>query len=280
MSDLIHTAATELSVLVPSIWSRSYYDVLLSKNVFKMLLDTSHQGEIAAVGDTVKISTFPEFSAATELSESAANEADAVTVTQQSLVIDKQIVKDLIVTDKALMQSLPAVDKLKELAIYSIEKKIQALIIAAIVPSAAAPDHQIGYSSGTTLALADILNAKELLDTQNVPMADRHMVLGAAQLNDLFNITSLTSNDFVAKGLIDTGEVKNPILGFMPEFTTAGGANVAYFFHRSFMTYAAQKGMEVKEFDLGVVGKRGIRVNCSTLIGLKQLDNKRVVTIS
>jgi hypothetical protein len=46
------------------------------------------------------------------------------------------------------------------------------------------------------------------------------------------------------------------------------------------MSMAAQQGMSITEYDLGVDGKRARRVNCDTLMGLKQLDNTRVVSIS
>jgi hypothetical protein len=153
------------------------------------------------------------------------------------------------------------------------------LIIESIVPSASAPDHSIAFDSGTTLALADILEGKELLDTADVPSADRHMVLGPAQLNDLFNITGFTSRDFILNdGPLQTGQAPSQLLGFMPHYTTLA-ANVAYLFHRSFMTIASQQGMEVKEYDLGGDGKRATRVNLDTLLGMKLMDGERVVTI-
>jgi len=280
MSDQIHTAAAELSVIVPQIWSARYYDELLASLPFNSIISRDYEGEIANLGDTVKISTFPEFSDALELAEGAKADADAVTVTQQSLVINKRTFKDFIITNKAQLQSLPAMDKLRELAIYAIQKRQQAVIIAAIVPSASAPDHTLAYDSGTTLALADLLEAKELLDNQDVPMSDRHMVLGAAQTNDIFNVTGFTSSDFVLGGSpLTTGEIGQSLLGFSPHLTTTVG-NVAYLFHRSFMTMAAQQGLTVGVYDLGSEGKRAARVNVDTLWGLKQLDNKRVVTLS
>ena len=280
MADQLHTAASELSVIVPEIWSRRYYDVLLAQLPFNSIISRDYEGEIQNLGDTVKISTFPEFSDATELAEDAANDADAVTVTQQSLVINKRIVKDFILTNLALLQSLPAMDKLRELAAYAIMKKIQALIIADIVPNASSPDHAIAYDSGTTLALADMLEAKELLDAQDVPAADRHCVLGSAQANDVFNITGFTSSDFILGGSpLTSGEIVQKLLGFMPHMTTEVG-NTSYWFHRSFYTMAAQQGLAVNVYDLGGQGKRAARVNLDTLIGIKQLDDLRVVSIS
>lgn len=280
MADQIMTAGTELSVIVPEVWSRRFYDVLLAELPFAAIISDDYEGEIANLGDTVKISTFPEFDEAQELTEGARNDAEALTATQQSLVINSRIVKDFIVTNRAQLQSLPHMDKLRELAIYAINKKIQSKIISLSVPSASAPDHQIAYDSGSTLALADLLEAKELLDTQNVPMGDRHIVMGAAQLNDVFNITGFTSSDFLVSGApIQTGELPGALLGFMPHFTTEVAA-VTHLFHSSYMTMASQQGINVGEYDLGVDGVRARRINVDWLGGFKQLDNKRIVELS
>lgn len=279
MPDEILTAGSNLSAIVPEIWSARYYDVLLADLPFRSIISTDWQGEIADLGDTVNISQFPEFDDADELAEDERADAAAITVTGQQLVINKRVVRDFIVTKKAILQSLPHMDKLRELAVYSIMKKIERTILETIVPSASSPDNSIAFDSGTTLALADILEAKELQDNVNTPASDRHMVLGSAQLNDIFNITGFTSSDFLLAGApIQTGQAPASLLGYMPHFTTLA-ANVVYLFHRSFMTMASQQGMDVKEYDLGVDGKRATRVNLDTLYGLKQMDNQRVVTI-
>jgi len=64
----------------------------------------------------------------------------------------------------------------------------------------------------------------------------------------------------------------------MPHMTTEVG-NTVYAFHASYYTMAAQQGISTKVYDLGGEGKRADRVNVDTLVGFKQLDNKRVVTI-
>lgn len=277
MNEFMKTS-NEVSAIVPQQWSSKYYDVLLAELVFESLISRDYEGEIQNVGDTVRIPTIPEFDEAVELGEADAADADSVVATTQSLVINRRVVKDFIVTNKALLQSLPFVEKLKEMAVYAIQKKIQAIIISLTVPSTS-PDHTIPYDSGTTLTLADLLEGKELMDNQNIPMSNRHLVLGSAQLNDVFNITGFTSSDFVASGSpLQSGQLPAQLLGFMPHFTTVVG-NVSTMFHPSFMTIAAQQGMSVKEYDLGVDGIRASRVNTDTLIGVKQLDEKRVVQI-
>lgn len=280
MSNQIERAGNELSVIVPSVWSRRYYDALLADLPFNSIISRDYEGEIQGLGNVVKISQFPEFDDAVEIAEDQAVDASAITVTQQSLTINKRIAKDFIITDLATLQSLPAMDKLREMAIYAIQKKIQAAIIALTIPNASAPDQSISYDSGTTLALADALEVKELLDTQNVPVSDRHMVVGAAQLNDLFLITGFTSSDFMMNGgALQSGQVPPMLLGFNPHFTTVV-SNTSYWFHKSYATLAAQKGITVKEYDKGVEGIRATRVNIDTLLGIKQLDGLRVASIS
>lgn len=280
MADEVMTSGSELSVIVPAVWSQKYYDALLALLPFNSLVSKDYEGEIQALGDTVKISSVPEFDDAQEVAEDERANASALTVTQQSLVINKRVVKDFIVTNKALMQSIPVMDKLRDLAIYAIQKKMQALIIEATIPSSSSPDHTLAYDSGTTLGLADILEAKELKDAQDVPLADRHLVMGSAQMNDVFNITGFTSSDFITAGSpLMSGQLPSALLGYAPHFTSVVG-NTAYLFHRSYLTLASQKGISVEEFNLGGDGKRATRVNVDTLFGLKQLDNQRVVTLA
>lgn len=280
MADALHRASTELSVLVPEIWSSKYYDVLLAELPMADTMSKDYEGEIKSLGDTVNVSQFPEFGDAVELAEDQRNDASSITVSQIQLAINKRVAQDFIITNTAMLQSLPAVQKLQELAIYSIMKKIQSLIIALIVPSASTPDHTLAYDSGTTLALADALEAKELLDNQDVPMSNRHLCFGAAQMNDLFNVTGFTSTDFGASNApLINGGLPSQILGFMPHFSSLFG-NTSYWYHSSFFQMASQQGMNVSQYDLGVDGKRAQRINCDTLLGLKQFDNTRVVTIA
>jgi len=280
MADQLITAGVEASAIVPEIWSSRFYDVLLAELPFNQSISRDYEGEISDLGDIVNVSTVPEFSDAIELAEGARNDADAVTVTKQQLTINKRLVKDFIVTKRAQLQSLPMMDKLREHAVYAIMKKMQSLIIADIVPSAAAPDHDIAFTSGTTLALADILAGKQLLDDANVSEANRKMISGTAQYNDLFNISGFTSRDYIPAGSpLTSGSIQTPVLGFEPMMTSELG-NVSYLFHPEFMTMAIQDNLNIEVFNLGSDGKRANRVNVDLLFGLKQLGDTRVVKIS
>ena len=280
MADQLITTGVEATAIVPELWSSRFYDVLLAELPFNASVSRDYEGEVSDLGDIVNISTIPEFSQATELNEGARNDADAVTTTKQQLVINKRLVKDFIVTKRAQLQSLPMMDKLREHAVYAIMKKMQSIIIETIVPSASAPDHDIAFDSSTTLQLADILEAKELLDSQDVPQGERKMITGVSQYNDLFNVSGFTSRDFIPAGSpLTQGAIQTPVMGFEAMMTSELG-NVAYAFHPEFMTMAIQDDLSISVFDLGNDGVRASRVNVDLLFGLKQLDDKRVVKIS
>ena len=268
------------AAIVPEIWSARFYSVLRAALPFNSSVDNSYEGEIRSLGNIVNISTISDFDEAGVLSEGAAGDTDLQSYSKQQLTINKRVYKDFAVTDESQLQSLPQMDSLREKAVYSILKKMQQLIIDNIVPSSSAPDHTASYASSTTLALSDILAVKELLDTQNVPVDSRVAVLGAAQWNDLFNITGFMSRDFIPAGSpLTSGDFNTPVCGFMPKLTTVVG-NTSYWFHPSFFTIAVQKQLGVKVFDLGVEGVRSFRVNTDLLMGLKQLSNVRVATLS
>ena len=270
----------QLDGIIPEVWAAAFYPTLLEKLPFNDSVSRDHEGDIRALGDIVNINDFPQFDLADEILEDEKADADSVTVNKQQLTINKQLVKDYILTNRSKRQSMDSTNKLRDLAMHSILKKMQLIIMAEIAPSATAPDHTLAYGSGTTLALADILDAKEALDTQDVEEAGRVMIVGAAQSNDLFNITGFTSRDYIPGGSpLTEGAIRTPVLGFNFKWTTEAG-NTAYFFHPIFLTMAVQEMPTVKVYDLGVNGVRAERVNVDVLFGVKQLSNLRVVTKS
>jgi hypothetical protein len=257
MADQVMTGDVELSALRPELWSAAFYPTLKESLPWNDVVARDYEGDIQALGDIVNITTFPQFDAALDIAEDEKVDASAITAANSQLVVNHQLVKDFIVTDRAKVQTIEHANAVRDLAFFSIMKGMQSQLIADTVPSAASPDHTISYASGTTLALADILAAKELLDEQNVEDdGTRCMILGSEQWNDLFNITGFTSRDFTPIGSpLAEGGFSAKVLGFSPKLTTEAGAT-SYFFHPLYMELAVQRSLSVKVFDQGVEGKR------------------------
>lgn len=267
----------EFSAVVPEIWSSSWYPTLLERMPWAGSIGRDYESEIQALGDTVNITIFPQFPEARDLPEGQANDAQKITLGNSQLLINKQTVQDFIVTARSEKQGLDVQTKLMDLAFFSIMKKMQKNIIAAVAPSAASPDHVVPYASSTTLGLSDWIEVKGLLDAQNVNEQGRKAILDSPQLNNLFNISGFMSRDFVPTSqAMQTGAIATPVLGFEVLWTTVA-AGVSTFFSPEFLQIAVQENPSPKIFDLGGDGQRAKRVNMTVLYGIKQVDNLRVV---
>jgi len=88
MANDIFTTGNELANVVPEIWSARFYQVKREMLPFQSVANKDYEGEIRQLGDTVNISEIPDFSDAGLLTEGAAADSDAVTVTQHQLVIN------------------------------------------------------------------------------------------------------------------------------------------------------------------------------------------------
>jgi hypothetical protein len=270
---------TTNAAIIPEIWSQKFLDTLHAKLPFVDSINKDYEGEIQGLGDIVNISNVPAFNVASALTEGDLGVAEAITIGTQQLTINTFAYKDVYITKQAQLQSLPFMDQVRNEMIYSLVAKVHADIITAIVPSATAPDHTIAYTSGTTLALADILAAKELLDAQNVSEMDRVGVLGSAQINDIFNITGFMSSDFVVAGSpLSSGAINVPLCGFNIKLSTLV-SNTSYWFHPSFLTLAMQQGINVRVYPKND-GSRATVIESDVFYGIKQLANKRVVSIA
>lgn len=271
------TADAEFSAVIPEVWSTEWYPNLLERLPWASSIGRAYEQEIQALGDTVNITIFPQFPEARDLAEGQRNAAQKITLGNAQLVINKQTVQDFIVTARAERQSLDVQTKLMELAFFSIMKKMQKNIIANVAPSVAAPDHVVPYASGTTMALADWIEVKGLLDDQNVNEMGRKAILDSPQLNNLFNISGFMSRDFVPTStMMQSGVIQTPVLGFEVLWTTVADG-VSTFFSPEFLQMAVQENPTPKIYDLGGDGQRAKRVNMTVLYGIKQVDELRVV---
>lgn len=277
MADQIMTTGGTNAAIVPEVWSDKFTDVLRANRPLLSKVATTYEGDVQR-GDTVRIPSLAD-STAVILPEGSANDAVAQTASTTSLVVDELVAVDHIVTTQAELQSISFMDHMRDGMVNAIAQKMETQLFAAISPSASAPDHVIAYDSGTTLTRADILEAKDLLDTQNVPVTDRVMITGVAQANDLLTIDQLINADYGNGGTgTVNGFLSRPILGFETAATTNAGTTT-YLFHTSFLQMAVQKSIDIKVDDLSVLGQRGFRVSASLLFGYVQLHDNRVVTI-
>lgn len=102
----------------------------------------------------------------------------------------------------------------------AIGRRADQLVINAIAASSTSltVSNDIG-GTDSNLNVAKLRRAKSLLDTNNVPMDERYLLIHAANLQNLLSETSVTSSDFNTVKALVQGEL-DTFLGF--KFITIG----------------------------------------------------------
>jgi hypothetical protein len=271
---------------ISEIWSAKVYESLLKNLVCANLVSREYEGEIKQKGDVVHICSIPATLAVADVSEGVAVDAVASTITETLLTIDKWKAIHVAVSHLAKVQS--SIDLLSAYSSkmgYNLAKQIDSDLITELKKaSATAPDHIIQGSTPSTYAfkpLDDILIAKGLLDTQDVPEEGRFMLLNPSDYNLILALSQVQSSDYILTGApMQDGKIP-PIFGFTPYKTTNMTAGQVLFAHPSAVNFAMQQGVEFNSYDMRAQGIHADRLIASCLYGSKVMDaGKRVVYLN
>jgi|CXWL01.1.fsa_nt_gi N4-gp56 family major capsid protein len=108
--------------------------------------------------------------------------------------------------------------------------------------STSAPDHWLDYvdTAGNALAIADIVNARKLLNKQNVPLDNRFMVISPDKEADMLNITNfIQAQNYGSNQPLINGEIGR-VMGFTVLVHNSLSALDSLFYHKSHCGFAMQ----------------------------------------
>ena len=178
--------------------------------------------------------------------------------------------------------------ELVQVVANAIGRRQDQLIIDALNASGTSltVDNDIG-GADSNLNVAKLREAKKLLDKNNVPPQDRHVVLHANNLASLLSETAVTSSDFNTVKALVSGEI-NTYLGFTFHVLgdrTEGGLTVdgsldrtVLAFHKDAIGYA--EGMGPKTEINYVPEKTSFLVNAMFSAGAVAIDAEGIVTLT
>lgn len=170
----------------------------------------------------------------------------------------------------------------------AIGRRQDQLILDALSASSTSltVDNDIG-GTDTNLNVAKLREAKRLLDANNVPMRDRHLIIHADSLASLLGETSVTSSDFNTVKALVQGDI-NTFLGFT--FHTMGDRDegglpidgsddrTVYAFHREALGMA--EGISPKTEINYVPEKTSFLVASMFSAGAVAIDDEGIVKIT
>jgi len=230
--------------------------------------------------DTLKIPRIGKFTVATKVAATAVSAQTNVASTDD-LVLNQHKVVQFLVEDIAGVQSnIDVMGQYLEQAgkDMAVEMDNYFIGIMAAGASAAAPDHQLAFASGTALTKADILLARQRLNEQNVPQDERCCLISPANEAAILSIQEFTRvNEAGSAAGLRNGEF-GKLFGFTFLLSTQVADAGSLFYHKSAVASGRQIMPKVEYFrDVPMLADRW---SISHLYGGKILDSgKRIVEI-
>lgn len=272
---------TILADLIPEVWSSTMYDELRSQILFANVFERKYEGEIRAFGDTVKVNQIAAATGEILTDDTASFTPEAMTITQNSIVVNKRASASFEVSDLAQLQSLDFQNEAQQALVYGIQKQLEDDLIAALAAgvSVAAPDHDIAPATAGQLAGIDLATMRTLLSAAKVPKPGRVFLADPQYYGDLLNDSNVMSRDFTSGNQSEPG-VADKFMGFQIIEHDGLGADKGYAVHPSALQLVMQQGIRVKVSDLHSNKQYGYLVSADMVYGYSIFDDNRFVQIS
>lgn len=201
-----------------------------------------YSASVPAGAKSVYIPRRGQFTAA-DKAEDTDLTAQAFTFTQDNLTLShKAILSEMeLIADLQSAVNVEA-EIIKESAM-ELSKSVDALIRTQLkLASSSGPDHILDYvdTAGDVIALADIANARKLLNAQNVPMEERYMAVSAKKEYELLQIANfIQAERYGSSEALVNGEIGR-IFGFKVILDNGLADAETLFWHKSAAAFAVQ----------------------------------------
>lgn len=275
MADQI-TTVDEVDVTIETLVSTKVQEVLTSEAIMPPLV-SDFSDQVGPGMDTVDIPRFGNFTVQTKI-KGVRVDAQTNAFSADSLLLDQHKVIQWLEEDIASLQSkINFTQNYVEQAAMDLAAEMDLKILNDLEAgvSTAAPDHKRAYA-GATIAKADVLLARQLLNDQKVPQAGRSAVISSAQEASLLAISEFVRIDESGSSeALRNGRIGR-LFGF--DFYMKPDAEDAksMFFHKTAIAFARQMAPRtLSQMDLENLS---MRYSLDHIYGSKILDSgKRAV---
>lgn len=276
------TGILDQNNLVPEIWSSMIYAELRKSLKVAPIFERRYQGEIMDVGSKVKVHQILAPTAQTLSSDKDVFDASPMETVGFEVTADRRAVASFEITDLLLLQSLDFQLEAQRALVYSLQKKIDDDLIAALAANvSSSPDHDIAPASASSLAPVDLTSVRSLLRAQSVVTNECTFVMDVNYYSDLLRQSQFTSADFInPNATTASGEIRSQLFGFSIAESESLSTDVGYACHPSAIQVVMQQDVRIKMSDLHNQRKFGMLLSADIVWGYKVFDNKRYVKIS
>jgi hypothetical protein len=266
------TNLTDVQYQVQKYWSPMATKQLRESLLLGSIVNKEYSGEIVKGGDQVRVYSVNAPTATTKTVgavDSNTFSPSAISTSYVDVKADKHVTAAFEFADEVELMSL--IDRenpeVMQSLVFSVEKAVNAALYTALVPSAAAPDHQIVKAT---------MDASALLDVRKLCSAAKwdqlkgwYGLLDPKYYSDVLASQTLVSSDF---GAADTpvigGRVGLRRYGMQLAEDNSLAEGTAFFLHPDALLMVMAKDMAIKVSDLHPTGKHGILMSVDLIFGV------------
>lgn len=268
---------TELQNLIPEVWSSQMYDELRESLILGNFFFRDYEGEIANVGDTVKVNQIIAPDGQETTDDKALIEADEMTVNQKEVKAQYIARAAFEITNISWLQSLSFQEEAREALVYSIMSKMENRLITLATNNASST---LSPSSASSLAQGDVAALRTALSKNKVPRSGRGLFLDPDYFGDILG-TNFASSDFIPAGSpAATGDFSTPLYGFNVAEHNRLTSDFGISAHRTAIAVVMQNNIEVDLVDMKPAKKDGWMLVAKMIYGCNVFDSNRIVNMS
>lgn len=279
-------SAADVQQLIVASWSDVFMMELRDSLLLGGLVNKDYEGQINALGDSVKVS---QINAPTGQLLTVGTDADSFTpesmsTSQVTVTANKRAVASFEFEDTALLMSqLGSKDsEIRASLLYAVSKQINTYLYSLVSPSTSAPDHTV--TSVTDFNASQVANLRMLAAKAHWDKTKGWWILAdPSYYSDLLNATTLTSSDYVGGDMpIVGGQVVNKRFGFNILEDDSRATDTALAFHPDFMHLVTKTQPTFKVSDLHANKKFGMVMSVDLIFGaaLGISGNKKHITVT
>jgi len=263
---------TEVTNQVQKYWAPLFSKELRASLLLGSLVDKKYQGDLKAMGDTVRVSQVnaPTGQLLTVGTDADSFDSEAISTSYVDVTANKRAVAAYEFHDLAqLMSQIDNNPEVMEALKYSVAKQVNTYLYSLVSPSTSSPDHSI---ASVTDFNASQLAACRTLAAQ-AKWADApgwYALLDPQYYSDLLSATTMASTDYGATDApLVGGKIALKRLGFNVFEDNSRSADYGLLFHPDFMHMVSMSEVQIKISDLHSQKKFGVLMSVDWVFGAK-----------
>lgn len=266
------TGMSSVTDQIQKYWAPLFSKELRASLLLGSLVDKKYQGDLKAMGDTVRVSQInaPTGQLLTVGTDADSFNSEAISTSYVDVTANKRAVASYEFHDLAQLQSqIDNNPEVMESLKFAVAKQVNTYLYSLVSPSTSSPDHSI--------ASVTDFNASQLAACRTLAAQAKwsdspgwYALLDPQYYSDILSATTMASTDYGASDApLIGGKLALKRLGFNVFEDNSLSADYGLMFHPDFMHMVSMSEVQIKISDLHSQKKFGVVMSVDWVFGAK-----------